>query len=193
VDCAYFDPVLTFPSPFIDNGVNFVFTGTMDYPPNIDAVTWFVEAILPGIRRYAPDAQFHVVGSNPGPNVVGLTSTQGVFVTGWVVDVRPYIAHATAAVAPMRIARGIQNKVLEAMAMGKPVVVTSEALEGINAVPGTEVLLAETPEAFAAACLRAALGECTAIGAEARRRVLRDYVWSERLRCFDRLLTKSAG
>ena len=85
-----------------------------------------------------------------------LAALPGVFVTGRVPDVRPYLAHATAAVAPMRIARGIQNKVLEAMAMARPVVVTPDALEGIAAEPGREVLLAEGAEAFAARCLRAA-------------------------------------
>jgi sugar transferase (PEP-CTERM/EpsH1 system associated) len=190
VDHVFFDPSLPFDPPFATDCANFVFTGTMDYLPNVDAVAWFVEDILPIIRRCAPNAKFHIVGSHPSPTVQALTETQGVFVTGRVADVRPYIAHASAAVAPMRVARGIQNKVLEAMAMGKPVVVTGGGLEGIDAIPGIEVLMAETPEVFAAACLRAASGECAAIGSAARHRVLRDYIWSERLRSFDRLLAE---
>ena len=185
VDAAYFDPALPSEAPYPTDRLNFVFTGTMDYPPNMDAVAWFAGTILPLIRRTAPSAAFHIVGSSPAPQVQALAA-EGVHVTGRVPDVRPYVAHATACVAPMRIARGIQNKVLEAMAMARPVVVTPDALEGIGARPGEEVLLAETAEAFAAACLEAA--GTAAIGAAARRRVLQDYIWAERLRGFDALL-----
>ncbi len=186
VDHLYFDPAQTFAAPFDTTRPNFVFTGTMDYPPNVDAVTWFAQAILPLIRQTAPAAQFHIVGNGPAASVKALAAIPGVFVTGRVPDVRPYIAHASAGVAPMRVARGIQNKVLEAMAMARPVVVTPDALEGIGAIPGEEVLLADTAEGFAAACLQAlqALG----LGAAARRRVLADYIWAERLRGFDALL-----
>lgn len=188
VDHVYFDPAQHFDAPFTTDRPNFVFTGTMDYPPNVDAVTWFADAILPIIRKNVGNARFHIVGTNPVAEVQALAKRDGIFVTGRVPDVRPYIAHATAGVAPMRIARGIQNKVLEAMAMAKPVVVTRDALEGIEALPGAEVLLAETASAFAVACLRAISGESAAIGAAARRRVMRDYVWAERLRGFDLLL-----
>ncbi len=185
VDAAYFDPALPSEAPYPTDRLNFVFTGTMDYPPNMDAVAWFAGTILPLIRRTAPSAAFHIVGSSPAPQVQALAA-EGVHVTGRVPDVRPYVAHATACVAPMRIARGIQNKVLEAMAMARPVVVTPDALEGIGARPGEEVLLAETAEIFAAACLDApARAE---VGAAARQRVLRDYIWAERLRGFDPLL-----
>jgi sugar transferase (PEP-CTERM/EpsH1 system associated) len=192
VDHAYFDPQLRFDAPFAADRLSFVFTGTMDYPPNIDAVTWFAEAILPIIRRSAPDASFHVVGSNPSASVQALAGIDGVFVTGRVADVRPYIAGASACVAPMRIARGIQNKVLEAMAMGRPTVVTAGALTGIGAVPGREVLLADAAEDFAAACLEAAGSGGDAIGEAARQRVLSDYVWAQRLRGFDALLDGTA-
>nr|WP_294507870.1 TIGR03087 family PEP-CTERM/XrtA system glycosyltransferase [uncultured Rhodopila sp.] len=191
VDHAYFDPALHFIQPFAADRLNFVFTGTMDYPPNIDAVVWFAEAILPIIRQTRPDAAFYIAGSNPAPLVQALTATQGVFVTGRVPDMRPYIANASAAVAPVRIGRGIQNKVLEAMAMARPTVVTSDALSGIRAIPGREVLLADTAEAFAAACLAAAGPEGKAIGEAARRRVLQDYTWSECLRGFDALLDRA--
>jgi polysaccharide biosynthesis protein PslH len=192
VDHVYFDPARSFDPPFVTDRLNYVFTGTMDYPPNVDAVTWFAQSILPIVRHHAPDAQFHIVGSNPTPQVRALAAMDGVFVTGRVPDVRPYLAHAAAAVAPMRIARGIQNKVLEAMAMAKPVVVTPEGLEGIDAVPAVELLLAKTPDAFAAACLSAAR-QSAAIGSAARRRVVRDYVWAERLRGFDPLLATPPG
>ena len=194
VDHIFFDPDQTYPAPFDSDPTNlkqadFVFTGTMDYAPNIDAVVWFVEDILPIIRRTLPDARFHIVGHSPTDSVKRLAETPGVSVTGRVADVRPYIAHATAAVAPMRIARGIQNKVLEAMAMARPVVATTDALEGIEAQRGAEVLLADDIAGFAALCCQAAApGFAAKIGAAARKRVLADYVWAERLHGFDALL-----
>ncbi|PPQ38475.1 TIGR03087 family PEP-CTERM/XrtA system glycosyltransferase [Rhodopila globiformis] len=194
VDHRYFDPSLPQPVVFdaegpIPKGPIYVFTGTMDYPPNIDAVSWFANDILPLVRRVLPAARFFIVGANPGPDVQKLARLDGVFVTGRVPDVRPYLAHATAAVAPMRIARGIQNKVLEAMAMGKPAVVTAGALEGINAEPGREVILADTDDDFAAACCRlATTAEGAAIGAAARARIVRDYDWAATLSRFDDLL-----
>jgi glycosyltransferase involved in cell wall biosynthesis len=161
----------------------------MDYPPNVDAVVWFATEILPVIRRTVPAARFYIVGNGPSAEVQRLASIEGVFVTGRVPDVRPYVAHATAGVAPMRIARGIQNKVLEAMSLGRPVVLTSGALEGIEAEPGADVLLADTVDDFAAACSRLALSnDGAAIGAAARARIVRDYDWSARLRRFDDLL-----
>jgi sugar transferase (PEP-CTERM/EpsH1 system associated) len=192
VDHGYFDPASDFPALYETDRPNFVFTGTMDYRPNVDAVLWFAESIFPVIRRTEPAAQFHIVGSSPAAEVQALAALPGVFVTGRVADVRPYLAHATAGVAPMRIARGIQNKVLESMAMARPTVVTGDALAGIAAAPAAEVLLADTAEDFAAACvsLCGAAGAAAGaeIGAAARRRVFADYVWAERLRGFDALL-----
>jgi sugar transferase (PEP-CTERM/EpsH1 system associated) len=189
VDHRYFDPALDHPPAYDTTAPNYVFTGTMDYPPNIDAVVWFASQILPLIRHTLPTARFHIVGANPGPEVRRLAGLDGVFVTGRVPDVRPYIAPATACVAPMRIARGIQNKVLEAMAMARPVVLTSGALEGIEADPATETVLAETTETFAAACCRLADTRAgDAIGAAARVRIIRDYDWDTTLRRFDDIL-----
>ena len=190
VDCAYFDPSGDYPAPYDIAMTNFVFTGTMDYMPNVDAVSWFANDILPIARRSLPQAQFHIVGSNPTLAVQNLASIGGVHVTGRVPDVRPYLAHATAAVAPMRIARGIQNKVLEAMAMAKPAIVTADALEGIDATPANELLLADDAAAFAQAACRLATApeEGRKIGAAARRRVVEDFSWDGRLRGFDRLL-----
>jgi sugar transferase (PEP-CTERM/EpsH1 system associated) len=189
VDHRYFDPALDHPEVFDATRPNYVFTGTMDYPPNADAVIWFATEILPVIRRTLPAARFHIVGSNPSPEVHNLERFDGVFVTGRVPDVRPFIAHATASVAPMRIARGIQNKVLEAMAMGRPVVLTSGALEGIDADPVVETILADTVESFAGACCRMAItNDGAAIGAAARARVVRDYDWESTLRRFDDVL-----
>lgn len=190
VDHVYFDPAAldqagAKAAPYDTGRPTYVFTGTMDYPPNIDAVTWFATAILPRIQVAQPRAQFVIVGANPAPSVCAL-ARDGVIVTGRVADVRPYTAHATAAVAPMRIARGIQNKVLEAMAMARPVVLTSDALEGIDATPGTEILLADTEDGFAAACLGA--GKAGEVGLAARRRVVAHYSWPAQLQALDGLI-----
>ena len=189
VDLDYFDPARIFAAPYDATKPNFTFTGTMDYPPNADAVIWFAQEILPLIRRTLPDAQFHIVGSSPAPQVKALEAVPGIFVTGRIADVRPHVAHGVA-VAPMRIARGIQNKVLEAMAMGRPTVVTSDALEGIAAQPGRDLFLADGAEGFAAACLEAAGPKGPEMGAAARARVLADYAWPSLLTRFDGLLNE---
>jgi polysaccharide biosynthesis protein PslH len=189
VDHRYFDPAQSFPPVYDTTVPNYVFTGTMDYKPNVDAVVWFARDILPLIRRELPDAQFHIVGNGPSPDVQRLAADAGVFVTGRVPDVRPYVAHASASVAPMQIARGIQNKVLEAMALARPVVLTSGALEGISATPGQEVILADTEVLFADACVRLGReGDRDGIGAAARTRILRHYDWDATLRGFDDML-----
>lgn len=190
----YFDPTQPLPSPYGKAKPVFVFTGTMDYRPNIDAVVWFAHEILPLIRSSFSDAQFYIVGSNPATSVQRLAKLDGVKVTGRVPDVRPYVLHATAAVAPLRIARGIQNKVLEAMALAKPVIVTPAALAGIEAEPGRELVLAVDAEEFAAAaCRLAAGGEAHEIGAAARHVILSNYTWDDRLRSFDALLPAAAA
>jgi polysaccharide biosynthesis protein PslH len=189
VDHRYFDPAGDYPAPFDPAIPTFVFTGTMDYLPNIDAVTWFATGILPIIRRTLPQAQFFIVGGSPAEDVKRLARLEGVSVTGRVPDVRPYVAHAVAAVAPMRIARGIQNKVLEAMAMAKPVIVTSGALEGIDATPGREVILADDAASFAAAAIHLAGTDTgAAFGRAARALILRRYDWDACLSGFDALL-----
>ena len=197
VDADYFDPALRWEPPYPTDRPTFVFTGTMDYPPNVDAVAWFAESVLPLVRQGAPEAAFCIVGASPAPRVQALAALPGVSVTGRVPDVRPYLAHAAAAVAPMRIARGIQNKVLEAMAMARPVIVTPDALEGVAAKPGAELTLAADAGAFAAACLQALTPAAAALGPAARERVLADYSWAGCLRGFDPLfapaLAKAPG
>jgi len=190
VDLENFDPALEFETPFHDRGQQIVFTGAMDYWPNEDAVTWFAQEVYPAIRRDWPEARFHIVGSRPSEKVLKLADMEGVYVTGSVHDVRPYIKHATVVVAPMHIARGIQNKVLEAMAMAKPVLVTTMGLEGINANHGKDVMIADNATAFIeeiAALFKNGTGP--AIGAAARDRVCEDFSWDNTLQKFDRWLT----
>lgn len=191
VDTDYFSPDHAFASPYPAGERAIVFTGAMDYWANVDAVTWFAREIFPRIKRAHPTAHFHIVGSRPTVEVQALAQEHGVRVTGAVPDTRPYMAHAAVAVAPLRIARGIQNKVLEAMAMAKPTVVSEQALEGINATPGKEILLATDAVAFAGQVSDVIAGQVPEIGVAARQRVVSDYSWSGHLRIVEQLLRGS--
>ncbi len=131
-----------------------VFVGAMDYYANIDGARWFVQEIFPLIREREPQAEFFIVGSNPTREVKKLGERQGVTVTGFVDDVRPYLRGATACVVPLRIARGVQNKVLEAMAAGKAIVATPESVAGLTVEDGEQLLLAQTPQEMAEAAIR---------------------------------------
>ena len=189
VDSAYFNPEASLPPLSAPHGPAFVFTGTMDYWPNVDAVVWFARAVLPEIQRHIPAARFMIVGAKPAPAVQELAGITGVTVTGRVADVRPYLAGAAAAVAPMRLARGIQNKVLEGMSMGRPVITTHQGLEGIDADPGTHLLVAGEAAEFAAACLAVLDADrAAALGQAARRLILERYQWQATLSEFDALL-----
>ncbi|MFP5391740.1 MAG: TIGR03087 family PEP-CTERM/XrtA system glycosyltransferase [Gammaproteobacteria bacterium] len=185
VDTDYFSPERDYPSPYAAGERALVFTGAMDYWPNVDAVQWFAAEVFPQLLAANPALRFYIVGARPAPAVQALAQQPGVVVTGTVPDVRPYIAHADVAVAPLRVARGIQNKVLEAMAMGRPVVVSPQALEGIEAEPGRELLVADDAAAFAATVsnLLAAPNSATsaAIGAAARANVQKHYSWPSKL------------
>lgn len=177
VDLDFYDPAGPFPK--VDEpGPLIVFTGQMDYAPNVDAVRWFAAEVLPRL----PDGRFAIVGRNP-PESVRRLSGERVVVTGSVPDVRTWLASADVVVAPLRIARGIQNKVLEAMAMARPVVATPAAFEGIEAEPGRHLLVADGAEAQAAAVaeLIADPGRASALGAAARMRMEEAYRWDARL------------
>jgi sugar transferase (PEP-CTERM/EpsH1 system associated) len=181
VDTDYFSPERSYASPYPAGERAVVFTGAMDYWPNIDAVQWFASEVFPQLRAKFADARFYIVGARPASAVQALAQLPGVVVTGTVPDVRPYIAHAQVAVAPLRIARGIQNKVLEAMAMATPVVVSPQALEGIEAIPGTDLLLAADAAGFVA-IVSALLTEADgAIGRVARAKVEQLYSWPSNL------------
>jgi sugar transferase (PEP-CTERM/EpsH1 system associated) len=186
VDSDYFSPERAYANPYEAGGPTLVFVGAMDYWPNVDAVTHFARSILPVVRARFATLRFVIVGSNPAPEVEALARDPGIIVTGRVPDVRPYMAHAAAIVAPLRVARGVQNKVLEGMAMAKPVIASPEALTGITAVIGAEILRAATPEEFVGAIDQAIMTEQgSVIGSQARRRVIADYEWAASLRQLD--------
>ncbi|HQT30391.1 MAG TPA: TIGR03087 family PEP-CTERM/XrtA system glycosyltransferase [Thiobacillus sp.] len=185
VDADYFSPARDYPNPYSPEVQGVVFTGAMDYWPNVDAVSWFAERIFPAIRDAAPAAQFAIVGSRPSAAVLALGRQPGVIVTGSVPDVRPWLAHAKCAVAPLRIARGVQNKVLEAMAMARPVVVSAQAAEGIRAEAGRDFILAHGEAEFAQAVVKQLQGASSA--APARACILAHYDWAASLRRIDPL------
>jgi sugar transferase (PEP-CTERM/EpsH1 system associated) len=193
VDAGFFSPDHDFANPFAPGKRAIVFTGAMDYWPNVDAVTWFAREVMPELRATrmagAPDWLFAIVGGKPTPEVQALAAAD-ILVTGRVDDVRPYLTHATVVVAPLRIARGIQNKVLEGMAMARPVVTTPQALEGIRALPGREVLVADDAGTMRQA-IEAAAGRAD-LGPAARARVLADFDWTRNLGRVDALLGLTA-
>lgn len=185
VDADYFSPARDYPTPYSAGQLQVVFTGAMDYWPNADAVSWFANEIFPQIRAAIPVAHFTIVGSRPTEAVRALAQLPGVAVTGTVPDVRPYLAHANCAVAPLRIARGVQNKVLEAMAMACPVVVSPQAAEGIHAEAGHEFVQAPDAAAFA----RAVIAQLQHGGQspQARACILAHYDWARNLAALDPL------
>jgi sugar transferase (PEP-CTERM/EpsH1 system associated) len=148
VDINYFSSEQLFSSPYAINEDVIVFTGAMDYWANVDAVKWFSDEILPNILLNFPLVKFYIVGSKP-TKIVKALANKSVVVTGSVEDIRPYITHARLAIAPLRIARGIQNKVLEAMAMGKYVVTTSAAMDGISYDKSLDVFIGDNIDELA--------------------------------------------
>jgi sugar transferase (PEP-CTERM/EpsH1 system associated) len=181
VDTTRFAPDLDLDSPYAQGERVIVFAGAMDYWPNVDAVEWFAAQVFQQLHADDPSVRFFIVGRNPTQAVKRLGERPGVVVTGGVADVRPYVLHSRLSVAPLRVARGIQNKVLEAMAMGRPVLASRAALEGISARPGQEMMLAEGAAEFLQQSRLALAADLTAMGARARQRVLNDYVWERHL------------
>lgn len=190
VDADFFSPTHSGESGFRVGEVPLVFTGAMDYWPNIDAAMWFGKEVLPRIRAVVPNATFYIVGRSPDPALKTLAQESGgsIVVTGTVADVRPYLAHCSVAVAPLRIARGIQNKVLEAMAMGRAVVASAQCAGPIDAVPGTHLLAAETPDEYVDAVVSLVNNRvlADAVGAQARAHVVDHYSWDAHLGNLDR-------
>jgi len=181
VNTEYFAPAKTSSNPYHPGEKAVVFTGAMDYWPNVDATVWFAREVLPRLRERHPEVTFYVVGSNPSRAVLQLAADPGVTVTGRVEDIRPYIQYAAVAVAPMRIARGVQNKVLEAMAMERPVIVSTKGLEGISAQHGTHLLLADSAGDYLKLLDQVLAGDYADMGVVARRYVARSFNWDNNL------------
>ena len=156
----------------------------MDYPPNEDAVVWFANEILPSLRAGQPEMGFTIVGRSPTPAVKALARRPGIRVTGEVEDIRPYLAEAVALVVPLRSGGGTRLKILQAMAMGRPVVSTTLGAEGLEIADGDNIIVADSPERFAESIVRLAIAPDTAarIGLAGRRLALAKYDWRQCLR-----------
>lgn len=178
VDISAYDPQIP-PAPGMGEN-DLAFTGKMDFRPNVDAVLWFAEEVLPRIQAQVPDVRFWVVGQRPHHRLEVLRGNPAITLTGYVEDTRPYIAGATVYVAPLRIGGGTRLKLLEAMAMERAVVATRLGAEGYEVQNGRELLLADDAEAFAAAVVSLLRDPArrTAIGRAARHFVESHYDWS---------------
>jgi len=176
VDVDYFQPK---PIPEVPNSI--IFTGSMDWLPNEDAIFYYANEILPLIKRRCPDVSLEVVGRSPSRKLQALADTEkSIRLTGWVDDIRPYLARGSVCIVPLRIGGGTRLKIFEAMAMGKAVVSTSVGAEGLSVRSGDHVLLADTPAEFAESVV-ALFGnqqERTRLGATARALVEENYSWA---------------
>ena len=176
VDHEYFSPDRDYPDPYTGDRPVLVFIGAMDYWANIDAVSWFARDVFPRIREAVANVQFFIVGARPTEEVLRLAAVPGVTVTGAVADIRPYLAHARAAVAPLRVARGIQNKVLEAMAMAVPVLATTAAMAGIEYDNPAGLQVADDARQFSSMAVQLLQGSSQRMR-ESRRWVCQRYDW----------------
>jgi sugar transferase (PEP-CTERM/EpsH1 system associated) len=189
VDANYFRPETETTQP----KTNIVFLGRMDYFPNIDGITYFAKKILPKIRVRVPSVTLSIIGSDPVSNVKRLSNIPGVTVTGHVPDVRPYLRDAAVSIAPLRMARGTQNKILESMAMGIPVVATRQAAKGIQAVRDKHLLVADGDHSFAAQVVTI-LEDANLqriLSSAGRKRVEEVHAWPNSMRLLDGVLEKA--
>jgi len=188
VDSNYFSPYFKCKQKRL--GPVITFTGVMDYWPNIEGVKWFVRKVFPRIRAMVPDIVFYIVGSKPTVEVRRLAVRDGVCVTGYVDDVREYLCMADVCVVPLCIARGVQNKVLEALSMGKAVVCTSQAIEGLNAIPMEEIFVENDENSFADAVVTLIQNReiRNRLGERARCRIEQSYSWKEKLSILNDIL-----
>lgn len=172
--------------------VNLIFTGAMDYLANVDAVAYFCHTIMPLIKKDAPNLKFYIVGNNPTRAVKDLTKNKDVFVTGYVQDIRPYLRKADICVVPLRIARGIQNKILEAMSMELPVVSLSAAAKNLEVSPGTDIFIEDKPQDFAYRVIQLSKDPAlrARIGKNARETILCRYDWRNNLRKIEDIIAK---
>jgi len=167
-----------------------VFTGVLDYRPNVQAVHWFVDEVWDSVRSRFPAARFLIVGRNPTPAVCRLAAKPGVELRPDVADVRPSLAESQVVVAPLQIARGIQNKILEGMAARRAVVASPQAATGLDAIAGTELLVAEDPTSWVTAVTRLFdnVRERDCLAAAGRRYVEQNHHWDEQLQLLDHWL-----
>jgi len=192
VDIGYFEarPDRSNADEIQDKRGVILFTGVMDYFANVDGVLWFYKEILPRIRRMQPGAQFVIAGKNPIKEIQELGQEIDITVTGYVPDIRNHYGIADVCVAPLRIARGLQNKVLEGMASGRAIVATSNASEGIMCTNGEDIVIVDEPSLFADHVIRLLSDkeERRRLGQNAMETVRRNYSWQENLKALGNVL-----
>ena len=199
VDADFFSPSVDRTSPFADDANSsgefvLVFTGAMDSWPNIDAVTWSAKDILPRLLVEQPQIHFYIVGRSPAEEVLAL-ATGHVVVTGTVPDVRRYLQHAALAVAPLRVARGLQNKILEAMAMARPVIGSKSCVDALAVRAGDEIFAAESAEDFISqiSALLQMSERLSLVGVAGRRCVHNNHSWNAHMAVIDPYLKQCAS
>jgi sugar transferase (PEP-CTERM/EpsH1 system associated) len=178
------------------DSTSLVFTGTMDYWANVRTMLYLCREILPSIRKVVPDVKLYIVGRDPAPEILKLGKTDpNIIVTGYVDQIQPYLLKSAVFVAPMQIARGVQTKILEAMAMGVPVVTTSLGLEGITAVPGEDLFVEDPPEQFAKRVIQLMTDPelRKKISVNARKTIKERYNWDKNLEKLEDTLLKVAN
>ncbi|OGR12271.1 MAG: hypothetical protein A2097_00800 [Desulfobacula sp. GWF2_41_7] len=185
VDHAYFDPekiIISKKAPFLVIS----FFGAMDYYANVDGALWFAGKILPLIKKKVPEVLFYIVGSHPDRRLKALTTDPGIKVTGFVEDIRDYYASTRVCVIPLRIARGVQNKVLEAMSMAKAIVTTSPAVQGIEVYDDALLKIEDDPDRFAAQVIQLLQDEPlgTKMGRDARHHIIENFNWDHNMESF---------
>lgn len=187
VDHQYFSPTH---EDYVANSICFI--GRMDYYPNQECMFDFCNKVLPEVRKEIPDVTLTIIGANPSPAVKKLEQLQGVTVTGSVPDVRPYVLKSAVNIAPLNIARGTQNKILESLSMGVPVVASATAAGGVDAVPGEHFLTASTPEEYVSSIVRLLRdpAERARFSSAGRERMLSNHDWQ---RSMDRMDTIVEG
>lgn len=189
VDAEYFQPLGTLEEP-----LNIVFEGRIDFPPNTDGLLYFCSKVLPLIRKEIADVRFTIVGKSPPPEILALTNAH-IEVTGYVDDVRPYLDRAAVFVCPLRKGAGIKNKVLQAWSMGKAVVATTPSTGGLATREGKNILIRDDPEGFAEAVIMLLANDSARrqLGSRARQTILEHYTWQTQVAQLERILEKTAS
>ena len=190
-DVDFYKPRATDPMP---DGRTIVFFGLMSYMPNIDGAGYFLKEIWPRIAEANPDARCKIIGGSPPPHLLALAGPQIVF-TGFVPDLRPHIAEAAAVVVPLRLGGGTRLKIVEAMAMGKAIVSTTLGAEGIDAIPGRDILIEDDPQLFANAVIKllAEPESAARIGKAARQLSEARYAWSAAAKTLEQFYREILG
>jgi len=189
IDSEYFSPLQELTDPYAPGEEAAILTGAMDDETNVEGACWFVKEVMPTIVAERPSTRFYVVGDQPGAGVAALAREGQVVVIDQVMDVRPYLKHARLVVAPQRVAYGIQDSVLEAMAMGRPVVASAAVAQELSAIPALDFEVGSSAAEFASKALDLMDTERgRTVGRAARERILADYHWMTNLAPFDELL-----